>query len=158
MRTDAIRAGGSARRVALVASTGAGGLVTLVVGTFLPWLTSGSTDRNIYRAGGALRRLLGVHGIEAIGLDVLPFVGLWCAAVAIAYAYGYRRTACVGGLLVAAAGLSAAIGALVSGADGLVKGAAAGPVVTILGAVCVAAAASVLLLPGRAGLSQQEHP
>lgn len=136
---------------------GATGLVALVVGTFLPWLTSGSSHRNVYRAGNALRGVLGVRGVAAVGLDVLPFVGLWCAAVAIAYALGYRRVACAGGLLVAAAALSGAIGALVTGADGFVKAAPAGPIVTILGALFVAAAATVLLLPERAGPSLQEQ-
>ena len=130
-------------------SVGAAGLVTMVVGTFLPWLESGQSSRNVYRAGGALRRLLGVHGISAIGLDVLPFVGLWCAVMATLFASGYRRTACVGALLAGAAGLVVGIGALASSGNGLVKASESGPIVTIAGAAMIVSAASVLLLPGR---------
>jgi hypothetical protein len=33
---------------------GAIGLVAIVIGTFLPWLRSGTQDRNSYQAGGAV--------------------------------------------------------------------------------------------------------
>jgi hypothetical protein len=39
-------------RVLLGASTGAAGIVLLVVGTFLPWLQSGQVQRNSYKTGG----------------------------------------------------------------------------------------------------------
>jgi hypothetical protein len=129
----------------------------MVVGTFLPWLRSGESERNAYRAGAALRRLLDVHGIAAVGLDVLPFAGLWCAAVAAAFALGFRRISCAAALAVGVLGLGVAIGALASKTEGLVTVARPGPIVTIVGAVMIVSAASVLLLPGRAGSPNQEH-
>lgn len=138
-------------------AVGAAGLIALVVGTFLPWLRSGESQRNVYRAGGALRRLLHVHGVAAFGLDVLPFLGLWCAAVAVAYAFGYRRTGCVGALLVAAVGLSVAVGALTADGNGFVTAQPTGPIVTIVGSALLVSAVTVLLLPGRAGLPEQER-
>jgi hypothetical protein len=133
------------------------GLVTLVIGTFLPWLRSGTAERNSYRAGHALHDLLHVSGLATAGLDVWPYVGVWCAAVAGAFAFGLHRTAAIGGLLVAGGASAVSIGALRSHGNAFISGDATGPSVTMFGAFLIMVAATVLLLPGRAVPAEQEQ-
>jgi hypothetical protein len=145
-------------RTHVTAGFGAAGLLALLVGTFLPWLRSGETQRNSYQAGGALHRLLRVHGLSGAGLDVWPYIGLWCAAVVAVHALGYPRWAAAGGFIAGAVALAVSIGALMAKDNGYIGHATPGPVVTIFGACIVLAAATLLLLPGRAGPAHREQP
>jgi hypothetical protein len=124
-------------RRAVLPTAGAAGLVVLVIGTFLPWLRSGESQRNSYAAGNALRGLIDLPGILDALVPVWPYVGLWCAAVVAAYALGLRRWA--GGLALVAGAVAAAvaIGALSAQANGFIGPCRSGPVVTLVGSVIV---------------------
>jgi hypothetical protein len=112
-----------------------GGPAVLVVGTFLPWLRSGRTERNSYATDGAVRRLLDVDGLTAAALRAWPFVSLLCAAAIALVLLGRVG---IGALLAALAALAAgplAAWALGAPNRGLLHAAAAGPAVTLIGAV-----------------------
>ena len=124
------------------------GPAVLVVGTFLPWLRSGRTDRNSYATDGAVRRLLDVDGTTAAALRAWPFVSLLCAAA-------------VALVLLGRVGLGAALAALAALAAGPVAGwalgvrnrgllhaATAGPAVTLTGAILILVGV-LIWAPGR---------
>lgn len=138
-----IRALGRTTFVAGVA--GCAGLACVVVGTFLPWLYSGSRSRNSYETGGALRRVFDVRGISDAALAAWPFVGLACAATIALLILGLRRTAAVVGLVDAAGAAAGAIAMLTAGDNGLVRPANLGPIVTLVGALTVVAAVTIQL-------------
>lgn len=139
------------RRADLLAALG---LVLLAVGTFLPWLRSGTVDRNSYATGGALRRLVTPDGLVSGALTVWPFLSLACAAALALLLLGRSGYGLLlGGLAAAAAGTVAAVTLTVGGA-GVVHPAALGPAVTALGSVLVllialAHAIRFALHPGR---------
>ncbi len=126
----------------------------LIAGTFLPWLRSGQVHRNSYRTGGAIRRLLDVHGLLGALLAAWPFLGIACAAIVCLFALGLRRTA-AGLALVPAAG-AGAVGAAVLAVDGpsFAVPQRSGPLVTILGALMMIIAASLVLFPRGAGTTR----
>ena len=117
-----------------------------MVGTFLPWLYSGSRSRNSYATGGALRRVLGVGGVGDAALSAWPFVALACAVAVAALLLGLPRTAAVLGLLAAAAAGAGAIAMLTAGGNPVVRPAHLGPIVTLAGAVTVPIAITMHVL------------
>lgn len=121
------------------------GLGAIVVGTFLPWMHSGTATRNSYQAGGLARRVLQVPAWLNTALYVWPFTALAAAAVAALLVMGWTATA--GGLgLVLSAGCSVVtIGTLSLGGTEAVSPAAVGPVITLSGAVVVLASSTLLL-------------
>lgn len=121
------------------------GLAMLVVGTFLPWLRSGQTRRNSYQTGGALRRLLGLHGSLDTAVSAWPFVGLVCAAVVAIFAVGLYRCAALLGLLTALATGAVAATALWVDGNAFVRPVTLGPTVTLVSATIVLAAATLIL-------------
>jgi hypothetical protein len=137
--------GRSAARIAGPVS-GVVGLFVLVAGTFLPWLSSGQARRNSYQTGGALRRLLGLHGVLEACVSAWPFVGLVCAAVVVLFAGGLRRWAAVLGLLTALATGAVAIAALRVDSTFFVRPERFGPAVTLAGAAVLLVGASVQLI------------
>jgi hypothetical protein len=126
--------------------TAALGLTLLVAGTFLPWLHSGSTTRNSYRAGATARRVIVVPDWLSGALVVWPFVGLLCASVITLYALQLSRSAAVLGLIVGAGATAVSIGALAVRGSGTVAPAGTGPAVTIFGACVLVTTSTVLLL------------
>jgi hypothetical protein len=120
-------------------------LVCVVVGTFLPWLYSGSRTRNSYQTGGALRRVFDVGGAGDSALAAWPFVGLACAAAIAALVLRLRRTAAIVGLVAAAAAAAGSIAMLTAGGNGIVRPAKLGPIVTLVGAVMVLSAVTIQL-------------
>jgi hypothetical protein len=120
-------------------------LVCVVIGTFLPWLYSGSRSRNSYAADGAVRRVLGVGEIGDAALTAWPFVGLACGAAVAALLLGLVRTAAVIGLLAAVGAASGAIAMLAAGGNGVIRAANVGPIVTLVGAAAVPAAVTIHL-------------
>ena len=110
-------------RAALV--LGAAGLVTMVLGTFLPWLRSGEVQRNSYASFGVLRRLIGFHGAAEMLLRGWPLLGAVCALVVV---------------------LAVAGGALAHQPAAGVRVESLGPIVTITGTVGITAAAIVILI------------
>src|SRR5882757_5448458 len=99
-------------RLPVLLPIGAAGLVTLVVGTFLPWLRSGEVRRNSYTSFGLLRRLIGFPGPAEPLLRAWPLLGAVCAAVVLVAVAGWPRVAAGLSLLVAAWSATVAGGAL----------------------------------------------
>jgi hypothetical protein len=130
------------------------GLIAIVVGTFLPWLRSGTQDRNSYQAGGAVRRLLGTTGVIDHMLGLWPLIGVACAAAIALFLFGLRTFgSIVAGLSALAAG-AASVGALATTATNVAEVTLIGPLVTLLGATLVALAVllralSAVVLPRR---------
>ncbi len=119
------------QRVAV--GTAVAGVVLLVVGTFLPWLESGTVSRTSYQAAGALRSLVHPDGPAGIVLDAWPFVS---AAGAVAVALLVLGQWLLGAVVTAIASLAAgtvAIATLAAPAGGVIRPSTTGPVVTLLG-------------------------
>jgi hypothetical protein len=128
---------------------GAAGLGTIVVGTFLPWLRSGRGLHNSYQTDGTMQRLLHLRGATSSALDAWPFVGVVCALVVAAYAFGLTRLAVLGATLIALITGAVAVGTLrVTGAS-FARPATLGPRVTTFGAIVVLVAATLLLFARR---------
>ncbi len=125
------------------------GIVVLILGTFLPWLRSGRSERNSYETGGALRRLLGLHGVLDTAVSAWPFAGLLCAAVVAVFALGLPRCAAGLALLTALATGAVAVTAVLVDGNSFVRPLMLGPSVTILGATIVVVAATLVLTPAR---------
>lgn len=139
----------------VVARLGAGvataGLTVLVIGTFLPWLRSGTVLRDSYQSAGALRGLVsGLNAQAGAVLGAWPVVIPCCAVCVAGYAVGLRRTAAVAGLVISLiVGTAAGVVAVQPDAtDSVVGPAHTGPVVTLVGAtIMVAGAISVVICP-----------
>lgn len=110
------------------------GVLVMLAGTFSPWLTSGTSQRNIYSAAGVIQRIAGLGTPVDFVLDALPFLGLYLVLAGVLFLLGRRR------LAATAVGLAAiALGVLAGAATthetaGPVHIASAGPVITLLGA------------------------
>ena len=114
------------------------GPAVLVVGTFLPWLRSGRTDRNSYATDGAVRRLLDVDGTTAAALRAWPFVSLLCAAAVALVLLGRLGLGAAFAAFAALAAGPLAGWALGARSRGLLHAASTGPAVTLVGAIlCV---------------------
>lgn len=134
-----------AATVIAVPVLGGTGLILLVVGTFLPWLRSGQNRRNSYQTGGALRRLLGLHGIADSAVSAWPFLALLCGAIAAIFALGLRRSAAALAVVAALAAGSVAVAALRVGGNSFARPVSLGPSVTLTGAATLLAAATLVL-------------
>ena len=121
-------------------AVGAVGLVTIVVGTFLPWLRSGTHERNSYQTGGAVRRLAGTSGVVDHLLALWPLVGVLCAAAAGLFLIGLRGFSALVGAVTAIGSGAAATAALATTATSIAKVRIIGPVITLTGATLVALA------------------
>jgi uncharacterized membrane protein len=131
--------GKSRGRAAVTATVAvAVGLVLIVVGTFLPWLRSGSSSRNSFRAAGLIDRLLHPPGVAGIFLTVWPGVVFACAAAIAGLVIGLRWLAT---LLAALLGV---VVAAVAGTTLLLPARTYASVIVAGPAVCVAGAALVL--------------
>jgi hypothetical protein len=125
---------GTATAAALL--TGAG-LLTIVVGTFLPWLRSGSRERNSYQADGVISRLLDPQGLIHPILSAWPFVALGGGLAVALWALGLRIAAAGLALVVAVVAAIVAIGALTVGGNDVAQVSDIGPVITVIGAAFV---------------------
>ncbi|AUS80578.1 hypothetical protein C1701_22075 [Actinoalloteichus sp. AHMU CJ021] len=116
------------------------GLVVAVVGTFLPWLRSGSTYRDSHQTVGVLRRFGLVEGtpVEYL-LPGWPMLVPLAAAILLLHLAGWSRTGAALGvvfsLLAGTVGVIASVQGITSA--GLITVMALGPVTTALGAVVV---------------------
>lgn len=130
---------------------GLAGAVT-IVGAALPWLHSGARSRSSFDLVAVARRLgLSPDGWQGIALRLWPVVPLVCVLATIAAWWGRRHLASV--LAVVAAAASAWLAQYVRTVDLSANlRLAAGPAVTILGALLLVVAA-VLVQTGmrRAG-------
>ena len=111
------------------------GLVVTVLGTFLPWLQSGSVSRNSYTTDGLLRRLLETDGAIGVVLDVWPFLAFACAAAAALTVL--RVTWAALALALPATALAGTVAVVVLDTDVhfIVRPATSGPAVTAAGAI-----------------------
>ena len=130
----------------MAAAVGCAGLVCVVLGTFLPWLYSGSRSRNSYAADGAVRRVLGVGDVGDAALTAWPFIGLACGVAIAALLLGLLRTAAVVGLAAAAGATAGAVATLTADGNGIVRPASVGPIVTLAGALAVPVAVTIHVL------------
>ncbi|WP_447002911.1 hypothetical protein ACRAKI_24765 [Saccharothrix isguenensis] len=132
------------------------GLVTAAVGTFLPWLRSGTVTRTSYEVL-ALRGFAGLDGVPGeivrgiwVGLTPLAVccVVLWVLRL-------HRFAACVALLFGTIAGTVAALAAVQGGNEAALVGISmTGPVTTLGGAVLgVAGAITVLTAKSRTAIS-----
>lgn len=119
----------------------------IVVGTFLPWLRSGTVDRNSYAAGDALRRVEHLPAALGAVLDGWPFLSIVCAVAAALALLGLRRWAfALGALCAVVAGAVSAV-VLVRGSGGLVRAASTGPAVTLTGAGLISVSVVISVAP-----------
>ncbi|HVW40173.1 MAG TPA: hypothetical protein VHC18_02370 [Amycolatopsis sp.] len=128
----------------VLAGAAALGLITLVVGTFLPWFHSGSVERHSYQAASLAGRLSLVdNAFAGAALRIWPAVPLLAAACAGLFALGLLRTgATVTALLAISVGTVALLACVQSGATGgLVGITLTGPVTTVAGAIVALAGA-----------------
>ena len=130
---------GSAGRWRLIlTAAGAVGLVTAVVGTFLPWLKSGSVQRNSYAAGGAVRRLLRLDHTLYDLLAAWPLIAIVAALAVAATVLGRPVVGLALALLVAAAGGTCAGVVLTVHGNRYAQVVTTGPRTTLVGAMLVA--------------------
>lgn len=127
------------------------GVVTLVTGTFLPWLGSGSALRNSYEAMGVARRLTPLgDGPVGAALAAWPALGGITAAALALYVVGLRRAAAIAisSLAVVAGTVATAFVVLIPTGDLTVRTVVAGPLTTMTGAVlAIVGAVTTLALP-----------
>lgn len=123
-------------RRALVVFTGSGAL--LLLGTFLPWLRSGSTTRSSYALVGLIDRLdIAPGGAAALAITAWPFVPLLVTTAVVAAWWGRSTTALV--VAVVAALYAGGIAAV------LAVGSAGTPITVGIGPwVCAAAGVAFL--------------
>ena len=125
------------------------GLVITVAGTFLPWLYSGSVQRNSYEAADLLRRLLGLDsGVGGALLVAWPAVGPLAALCVAGYVLGLPRVAAVANLGLSA--ITGAVGVFASvhadSGGSLVGLSWTGPVTVLVGAVLALLGAFAVLV------------
>jgi hypothetical protein len=122
----------------LATSAGAaGGLLAVVVGTFLPWLRTGLATRNSFRAAGLINRLLSPPGIAGALLSAWPLIVLVCAVAIALFALRVRRAASVLAALTAFAAGGVALTTLVIPSRSYATVVRSGPVLTLAGACLV---------------------
>lgn len=144
------------RRTWTGAVLGVVGLVTAVVGTFLPWLRSGTVGRSSYE----VIALRGFAGLDGVAGEVVRgvWVGLTPLAVCCVLLWAvrfHRIAACAALVFGTIAGTVAALAAVQGGNEAALVGISAiGPVTTLGGAVLgVAGAITVLTAKSRTAIS-----
>lgn len=126
-----------AHRTVLSSACGVG-LVIIVIGTFLPWLGSGTAERNSYAAGGAVRRLLTLSRPLHDALGTWPLLGLIAACAIAALVLGYAAVGIGLATFVAVVAGSCAAAVLPVHGNRYAHVLHAGPVTTLIGAMLVA--------------------
>lgn len=131
----------------------AAGLVTVAVGTFLPWVISGEVLRDSYESIAVIRSIR-VLDDSPLALVLDAWVALIPASTlcVVAYALGFRRSAAtVSGVVAIISGTVAGAATVVSGGEEVRLGiASTGPTTTLIGAV-VTLAGVVGVFVGRRG-------
>jgi hypothetical protein len=136
------------------AGVAAAGLALVAVGTFLPWVISGSVVRDSYQSISVLRTIQAVDGgpLEIV-LDgwtiVVPLVTVCVAA----YAFGFRRVAAtISTILAIICGTVAGAATVVGGDQDVSLGiAGAGPVTMLIGSVLTVTGVVAGIFAGRRG-------
>ncbi|ONI84296.1 hypothetical protein ALI144C_16160 [Actinosynnema sp. ALI-1.44] len=137
------------------------GLALVVLGSFLPWVRSGTVFYNSYQSLGILRHLGFTDTFPALGILLDIWLGVIpAAAVAIAmYALRLRRTAAVLAVILALLMGTIAGAATVQGEneDGVISIASTGPAVMLAGAVLTLLGAVVVLVTQRNRVKQYQQ-
>lgn len=131
----------------------AAGLVTVAVGTFLPWVVSGEVLRDSYESIAVIRTIRVLDGSPlALVLDAWVALIPVSTLCVVAYALGFRRSAAtVSGVVAIISGTVAGAATVVSGGEEVRLGiASTGPTTTLIGAV-VTLAGVVGVFVGRRG-------
>lgn len=129
------------------------GLVTIAVGTFLPWVRSGSVLRDSYESIGVIRSIRVLDGSQlALVLDAWVALIPVSTLCMIGYALGFRRSAATTSCVVAIISGTVAGAAIVLGGGEEVRLgiSSIGPTTTLVGAV-LALIGAVGVFAGRHG-------
>ena len=130
------------------------GVVLVLVGTFLPWLRSGSALRDSYQTIGLIRFYHLLDG-SPLGSLLTVWVGLTPAITVCvaAYALGLRRSAaCAAAVVAVLTGTVAVVATVQAGSGGALLGVAGtGPAVTLTGSALVLLGAAGVLSGKRTG-------
>jgi hypothetical protein len=116
----------------------AAGLVTVAVGTFLPWVRSGSVLRDSYESISLIRTIRVLDGSPlALIIDAWTFLIPISTLCLIAYGVGFRRSAATIAVIVAIiSGTIAGAATVISGGEEIQLGISSiGPTTTLVGAV-----------------------
>lgn len=145
-----------------IGAAGAGvGLALVVLGSFLPWVRSGTVFYTSYQSLGILRHLGFTDAFPALGILLDIWLGVIPAvAVAIAmYALRLRRTAAALAVILALLMGTIAGAVTVQGGDkgGALGVAGTGPAVMLSGAVLALAGAIVVLVTQRNRVKQYQQ-
>jgi hypothetical protein len=114
------------------------GLVTIAVGTFLPWVVSGSVLRDSYESIAIIRTIKVLDGSPlALVIDAWTLLIPISTLCVVVYAVGFRRSAAtISGLIAIISGTIAGAASVVSGGEEVRLGiAGTGPTTTVVGAV-----------------------
>ena len=116
----------------------AAGLVTVAVGTFLPWVRSGSVLRDSYESISLIRTIRVLDGNPlALIVDTWTLLIPISTLCLIAYAVGFRRSAAtIAGVVAIISGTISGAATVLSGGEEIQLGISnIGPTTTLVGAV-----------------------
>jgi hypothetical protein len=135
---------------------GAAGLVLIAIGTFLPWVRSGTVLRDSYEAIGVIRAVKAVDGdpLELV-LDAWTMIVPAATVCIAAFALGLRRTAAtISVILAIICGTVAGTATVLSGGENVRLGtASAGPTTVLVGAVLTVIGVVGIFAGQRAGVT-----
>lgn len=139
------------RRRLLGAVGGGVGIVITITGTFLPWLVSGSVQRNSYAVAGLADRLLLEPGsFGAVAVSAWPYLGPFLLLPVVVAALHRWRTAAVIALVGSVlAGVVAGLAVVIGPSDELISLSIVGPLIVLVGALLLLGAAVLVLSAGR---------
>ncbi|WP_018683572.1 hypothetical protein [Actinokineospora enzanensis] len=147
-------------RVALPAAVTAVGLLTVAVGTFLPWFRSGAVLRDSYQVVGVITSLGFLRG-DVLELLLYAWFGVVPAITlsVVAYAVGMRRVSATLGAITAIITGTVSGGATVeSGGGDIALGiATTGPATTLVGSVLALVGAIGIVVFGRGSARRAAH-
>lgn len=135
----------------------AAGLVTLAVGTFLPWVRSGEVLRDSYESIAVIRTIKVLDGSAlSLVLDAWTLLIPVSTLCVVAYAVGLRRSAAtISAMIAIISGTVSGAATVVGGGEEVRLGiSSAGPTTTLVGAVLTLAGA-VGIFAGRRGRANE---
>lgn len=129
------------------------GLVTVAVGTFLPWVVSGDVLRDSYESISVVRSLAVLDGGPlALVLDVWTFLIPMSTVCMVIYVAGFRRTAAtIAAVIAIVSGTISGAATVLGGGEEIQLGiSGTGPLATVVGAALTLAGV-VGIFAGRRG-------
>lgn len=148
------------REQAAICLIGGTGIALIVLGSFLPWVISGTVRRSSYQIVGIVGRLgIGESGVLSVLLQAWPFIGVLCVTPVIAAAFRWWRTAGAIAIPIALVAGLLSFGLLIyvaSRGGAILRVDPIGPVVMAAGSVLLICAALVLLFRPRSPVRRVE--